>query len=237
MPSWGESEKQKIRSLILTAKITKDVSYYKRNIIPKIIANRARYKFIADKVGCPLAMIPLIHCKELTSDIGVFKAYLGNGQPISRVTTIVPKGRGPFKTWESGALDALHLDGIDKVTDWSLEKMFYLLEGFNGYGYRYKGINSPYIWAFTNQYSRGLYTSDGKYSPTVVSTNIGCFALYKALIAADPSFAFDWQEELPLPVAETPGWLDKLKVAALKILDVIFENAQKSESPIKSMKG
>ena len=179
--NWNETEKQKLSALILNAKVTGDTSWYKKVIVSKIVANKDRYKAVADLIGCPLAMVPIIHCREMGSDVGVFKAYLGNGQPINKVTTIVPKGRGPFTSWESGAIDALKYDGVDKVTGWTLERMLFELEGFNGYGYRSKGIHSPYIWNFTNHYKAGLFYEDHKYSATKVDGNIGCFALYKLL--------------------------------------------------------
>ena len=52
-----------------------------------------------------------------------FSTYLGNGEPLTRRTRIVPKGRGPFKTWEDGAVDALRFDSLDDVLaeDWTIE--------------------------------------------------------------------------------------------------------------------
>src|ERR1041384_4139469 len=43
------------------------------------------------------------------------KHCLGNGEPLTRVTRLVPKGRGPFSSWEAGAKDALHIDKLDQV--------------------------------------------------------------------------------------------------------------------------
>lgn len=236
MPTFNEQEKQRIKNLIDTARITKDTSWYKKVVLPKILNNKAKYKAVADKIGCPLAMVPLIHCQESGSDLGVFKTYLGNGQPINQKTTIVPKGRGPFPSWEAGAIDALLYDGIDKIKDWSLEKMLYEMEGFNGYGYRGKGINSPYIWNFTSHYSKGRYVKDGVYDPNVVSANIGCFALYKMLVDADKEFSVD---AITTPIVkvtetdiETPSWFEPFKVWIQKLVDAIFGPEKESKAVV-----
>ena len=59
------------------------------------------------------------------------------------MTTIVPKGRGWFPNFTTGAIDAIDLAGIDKVTDWSIGNVLYILEGYNGFGYeKYHNIPS-----------------------------------------------------------------------------------------------
>src|SRR6478752_1567683 len=69
------------------------------------------------------------------------------GVPWNRVTRLVPKGRGPFPSWEAGAIDALDLDRLNQVSDWSPERACYEIEKFNGFGYRAKHVNSPYLWS------------------------------------------------------------------------------------------
>lgn len=230
MSKWNEQEKESLRIKILQAKVTGDLAWYKNNVVPKIVKNKERYRLVAEEIGIPLAMVPLIHCQESGSDLGVFKAYLGNGQPINKVTTIVPKGRGPWKTWEEGAIDALTYDGLNKIglENWSLERMLFELEGFNGYGYRGKGVNSPYIWNFTNLYSKGRYVADGKYDPNAVSKNIGCFALYKLLVDADRDFAIDDEIGKPNPIdlvpqePATPSWFEPFKKFIQALIDKVF---------------
>ena len=112
-----------------------------------------------------------------------FSLYLGNGQSLSQVTTIVPKGRGPFPNFTTGAIDAIDLAGIDKVTDWSIGNVLYILEGYNGFGYeKYHNMPSPYLWSGSNHYSKGKYTSDGKFDPEAVSQQIGIALLLKNLL-------------------------------------------------------
>ncbi len=147
--------------------------------------NQARYEEVSHRFANPGLkwwFVALIHEMECSQD---FSKYLGNGQSLNQKTTIVPIGRGPFASFADGAVDALKLQGADKITDWSIGNVLYFLEGYNGYGYSlYKGINSPYLWSGSNHYKSGKYVSDGKYDPNAVSQQIGIALLMKKLLAA-----------------------------------------------------
>lgn len=146
-----------------------------------LLSNKAQYQKIADtfKNGMKWWCVGAIHELECAQN---FNCYLGNGQPFNKVTTIVPKGRGAFAHFNDGAIDALRLEGADKITDWSIGNVLYFLEGFNGYGYSlYKGINSPYLWSGSDKYKSGKYISDHVYDPKAVSTQIGTALLIKDL--------------------------------------------------------
>jgi len=148
----------------------------------KILANKDRYVAIERQTGVPWFYIGLVHNRE--SDCN-FNTYLGNGQPLNRVTTIVPKGRGPFPTFEAGAIDALEAQNLIGVPDWSLEHIAFLLEAFNGFGYQAKGINSPYLWAGSNQYTSGKFVADHVFRPDVVDTQLGSMVVLTRLAAMD----------------------------------------------------
>ncbi len=137
--------------------------------------------------GVPWYMIALLHLRESNRN---FKTYLGNGQPLNRRTTIVPEGRGPFKTFFDGAMDALAIDGLSAVLDWRLEKVLYYQELFNGAGYHLRGLPSPYIWGGTNQQKPGKYVADHKFSATVVDKQPGCAPILATLARLDPSIEF-----------------------------------------------
>lgn len=144
----------------------------------RIAANRSRYEAIEAKTGVPWYCIGAIHNKECSMD---FKGYLGNGERIigtGRKSTLVPAGRGPFSSFEAGAIDAL---GNQKGRDWSLGAMLYWLEGYNGYGYRKHGIPSPYLFAATTAYEKGGFPRDHVYDPEHVVRNPGCVAVFKML--------------------------------------------------------
>lgn len=178
-----------------------------------------RYKAVAQTTTVPALVIACLHMRESSAD---FRTYLGNGQRLDRVTTIVPKGRGPFQTWEAGARDALHLDGLDKAGDWSVALLAYEAELFNGFGYRAYGIPSPYLWAGSNIYVKGKYVADGKFSPDAIDPQIGVMPLAARLMALDASLALPGSGPLsamseavqPPPVGlgesvHTTEWLQK----------------------------
>lgn len=163
--------------------LVSDVSAVINKKVNLMLSNMDRYNAIARKFPNPIKgyHIALIHEMEANQD---FSRYLGNGQPWNKKTTIVPIGRGPFKSFEEGAVDAIIYDKLDKVKEWTIGNTLYLLEGFNGYGYSlYRGINSPYLWSGSNHYTAGKYVSDGKYSATAVSNQIGIALLMKTLLS------------------------------------------------------
>lgn len=149
----------------------------------KIEANRGRYELVSKATGVPWDVIGVIHYRESS---GHFAGVLHNGQRIigtGKKTTLVPKGRGPFATWEAAAIDALanchpHLA---KNKDWSLANALDKLEAYNGLGYRKKGMPSPYLWAGTDQYEKGKYVADGKFDPNHVDQQLGVAALLMKL--------------------------------------------------------
>ncbi len=105
-------------------------------------------------------------------------------------TALVPKGRGPFDSWEAGAVDALALDGLDQVKTWSPERACFEIEKFNGFGYRKRGVRSPYLWSFSNHYAHGKYVTDGRFSSTHVDEQCGAIPILKAIMELDSSARF-----------------------------------------------
>lgn len=165
-------------STILMSKVA---SVVKRKT-DKLSSNQQIYAGIARRFvnpGLKWWLIAVIHELECSQN---FNRYLGNGQYLNKKTTIAPKGRGPFQSFEEGAIDALRLQGADTINDWSIGSVLYFLEGFNGYGYEHHGINSPYLWSGSNHYTKGKFVSDGKFDPVAVSLQIGVALLLKNLI-------------------------------------------------------
>ena len=149
-------------------------------IVNKILGGKARYEALANKVGIPWHFIGITHSLEANCS---FNAHLHNGDPLTARTIQVPKNRprtgNPPYTWEFSAEDAL--SDFAGWTDWSVPGMLFKLEGYNGYGYHSRGINSPYLWSFSNHYTKGKFTSDGVYSPTAVSKQCGAAILLRRL--------------------------------------------------------
>lgn len=189
----------KINKLVGTSKIVKDLSWYKKVVVPKIVNNYEKYNKVSKITGVPVSFIACIHAKESGSDLGQFKSYLGNGEKIigtGKESRLVPSGRGPFMTWESGAIDAIQLKDLHKIGSWSLEEAIYQWERYNGFGYAKRGKNSPYVWSFVNHgVGAGKYVADGQYDPLAVSKNIGTYALYTLLVKADSRFTIGERNE------------------------------------------
>lgn len=115
------------------------------------------------------------------------------GDPWNTKSTHVPKGRGPFASFEAAAVDALTncAPYAARNTDWSVGGLLTMLEQYNGLGYFNRGIPSPYIWSGTDQYTKGKYVADGKFDPNVVDKQLGCAGLILAMMEIDASIKFE----------------------------------------------
>lgn len=161
-----------------------------KHIARRLVAAKARYQAVEAKTGVPWFVIAVIHERESSQN---FKTQLGQGDPLDEVSTHVPKGMGPYfgpDAWERAAIQALEIDGLNKIKGWSLERACYMLEKFNGFGYRQHGIHSPYLWSFSNQYSAGKYVADGHWSASAVDAQCGCLPMLHGMMALDPSIKF-----------------------------------------------
>lgn len=156
----------------------------------RILANKARYQKIEKKTGVPWWFIGITHYRESNLD---FSTNLAQGDPWNRKSTHVPKGRGPFNSFEEAAFDALVNCSpyAAKNTDWSIPGALTMFEKYNGMGYYNKGKPSPYVWAGTNQYSHGKYVRDGVYDDSAVDRQLGCAGLMKFLGVGKTSTAKD----------------------------------------------
>ncbi|MCC2981222.1 hypothetical protein [Sphingomonas sp. IC4-52] len=163
-----------------------EVAWYRA----KLLAGRARYEAVAAAVEAPWWFIGIVHGLEGSFS---FSSHLHNGDPLTAQTVQVPAGRPkvwlPPSDWESSAVDAITMDRHAHQKDWSVARSLHRFEGFNGYGYYARGINSPYLWSFSNHYEKGKFVRDGKYDPNAVSRQCGAAVMLKAL-AADGLISF-----------------------------------------------
>lgn len=143
--------------------------------------NKDKYEEVSIHTGVPWEMIGTIHAMEGGCD---FSTHLHNGDPLTRRTKQEPpnrpvEGKPPF-TWEESAIDALLLKGLDKIEDWTDARVAYELERYNGFGYKlyHKDVLTPYLWSGTNHYTKGKYTTDGKWNGEHVSKQLGAMPLY-----------------------------------------------------------
>lgn len=150
--------------------------------VNRIVANRPRYEAVAAKTSVPWYFIGIVHNMEGSCN---FTTHLHNGDPLTARTVQVPKGfpkgSNPPFTWEDSAEDALRFKKFDSQSDWTVPAILFQLEAYNGFGYRPRGINSPYLWSASNQYSKGKFTADGHFDPTAVSKQIGAAVLLRRM--------------------------------------------------------
>jgi lysozyme family protein len=153
-------------------------------IVDRIVAHKDRYRKAGRPHGVPWHVVAVIHMLEGSGD---FATHLHNGDPLRARTVHVPRGRpktgSPPFMWEESAADALEFDGLGRWKNWSLEGTLFALERFNGFGYRPKKIHSPYLWSFSNQYSKGKFIGDNLFSPTAVSQQCGAAVLLRRMVA------------------------------------------------------
>lgn len=165
-------------------------------VAKRLVAAKARYSALSARTSVPWFVIAVIHQRESSQR---WDRSIAQGDPWNRKSTHVPKGRGPFSSFEEAAVDALMNSApfAGKWTDWSAGGTMTLLEHYNGLGYFKRGKPSPYIWSGTDQYSRGKYVSDGVYDPNAVDSQLGCAGLILAMQKLDRSISFDGHAEDP----------------------------------------
>jgi lysozyme family protein len=152
-------------------------------------AAKARYMMVAARTRVPWFVVAVIHERECSQNWG---GSLAQGDPWTKVSVHVPAGRGPFKSWEDAAVDALVncAPYAARNKDWSVGGTLTLLEQYNGLGYASRGVASPYVWAGTDQCVSGKYVRDGVYDPSVIDRQLGCAGLVLAMMAIDASIKF-----------------------------------------------
>ncbi len=124
--------------------------------------------------------------RESSSD---YSRSPAQGDPWRQVSTHVPRGLGPYKGWAEAAIAAYRLDNLDKVgaANWTWARACYEGELFNGFGYRAHNIHSPYLWSWTNIYTRGKFVADGKFNPHQKDQQCGIAPLMLTLQQLDAS--------------------------------------------------
>lgn len=143
--------------------------------VNQIIGNVHRYRAVERQTGVPWKLIAAIHYRESTLR---FSGCLHNGDPLPGPTRNVPKGRGPFGSWEHSAIDALRLVGFHRLGFEDDVACLVGAETFNGKGYRRRGEYSPYVWAGTNwSDERGKFVADGRFDKEAPERQLGVAAL------------------------------------------------------------
>lgn len=183
------------------AKLVRNFSSVAKRIVDP--AAKGRYQAVTVRTGVPWAFVAVVHERECSQD---WTGSLAQGDPWERVSVHVPAGRGPFKSWEDAAVDALVncAPHAAQNNDWSIGGTLAKLEEYNGLGYAARGRPSPYIWSGTDQYKSGKYVRDGVYDPEAIDSQLGCAGLLMAMMALDPTITFTGTTIKPVKSALTP---------------------------------
>lgn len=137
---------------------------------------------IAKKANMPPRLVAALWKRE--DDAMRTDRYFHNGEKLGRTTQNVPKGiyfgKDQFIEASVHALGQKRAIA-DKVglsygsTDRAAMAAF--AEGYNGFGYRQRGVSNPYVGAGTDLYSGGKYVRDGVYDPNARDKQPGVLSM------------------------------------------------------------
>jgi lysozyme family protein len=139
-----------------------------------------RYQAVAEQTGVPAALIAALHYRESSSR---FDTYLHQGDPLGQPAIHHPSDIPVFYQWEDAAVHALnskswlrdelgmHAGTTDKAS------LATFAEAYNGLGYHYRGLTSPYVYAGTDVYKGGRYVADGVFDSSSWDQRPGVMAL------------------------------------------------------------
>ena len=156
----------------------------------KIFPNMPTYMKVEKAIGVPWYWVAATNERESSGD---FHTHLHNGDPLSARTYHRPPGRPPNGnppfTWFDSAIDALTIQphSLKDVKVWSIERMLYEWERYNGEGYIRRNENAPYVWAWTSEQEYGKYVADGVYDKNAWDSQVGTAVILQAVLKLDPS--------------------------------------------------
>jgi lysozyme family protein len=160
-----------------------DLGFY----VTKLKANRPRYEAVGNPLNIPWYFVGCIHALESGFD---FRTHLFNGDPLTARTVHVPAGQpeappangnGAAYSWEESATAAMRLKEFDRAQDWSVPRLLYRWERYNGMGYRTVGVPSPYLWSYSTLYKSGRFVADHRFNPDAPSKQAGAATMLKQL--------------------------------------------------------
>jgi lysozyme family protein len=151
----------------------------------------------------PAALIAALHYRESSSR---FDTYLHQGDPLGQPAIHHPSDIPIFYEWEDAAIHALNSKswlrdelGMDSETT-DKASLATFAEAYNGLGYHYRGLTSPYVYAGTEVYQGGRYVRDGVFDANSWDQRPGVMAL---LASVENS-----TEEVPVtrPQTDSNAW-------------------------------
>jgi lysozyme family protein len=154
---------------------------------------KEQYQQVETDTHVPWYIVGALHYREANLN---FMGHLHNGDPLLMQTVHVPAKRpprpwppadvsDPAQLWRLSAKDAL--DRLSRmIPTWTVERMCFGLEAYNGFGCRLHGIKSPYLWNYTDAYTEGGFPRDHEFDPHYRSKQAGLVTIIKKLNEIDP---------------------------------------------------
>ena len=175
------------------------------HVVDRLLGLKARYLDVAQQTGVPAAWLLAVDYRE--SDNNALTCF-ANGDPLSRATTHVPAGLGPFlgpDAWQRGCVASLRHDHIDQVHQpWTMPLACYEAEAWNGFGPRQHGKRTGYLWAGTDAYAGGGYPRDGHWDSNWHDNRFGAVPIIVELGRRDLALAIGATESSPSISAHSP---------------------------------
>lgn len=165
-----------------------------------------RFLPVQDALRIPIVWMLCSFERESGMD---FTRSPAQGDRWDRKSVNVPRGVGPFPSWEAAAIWSYKHDAIDQNSfPWTFAYCCYAWEKFNGFGYRAHARVSPYNFAGTDQYDPpsgkgGRYAGDGNWQPSQVDTQLGCVPLALRCMQLQPALALPGMPGVP--VVDSPS--------------------------------
>ena len=179
VPSLGNKKllrnnyKELYESMIILPEYKVKVDWY----TTKALSQKHEYIKVEELLTVPWEIVAALHSLESTFDLD--KQIL-NGQKWDQETTWVPKGLGPWISFESSCVSAFNRH--KPPIKYTIEEVSNFAERWNGGGYAKRNKLSPYLYSFSNLgLKTGKFVSDGRYSSTAISKQCGFLVLLKAL--------------------------------------------------------
>lgn len=176
------------------------VEHVARGLLPKM----ALYQEEQARCGVPAALLAALDQRE---DDASPECAIGQGNRWDRISTNVPRGKGPWPSKIDADLFYIaydHLNDMEGQPSWTWPLVCFKGEAWNGFGPRDHGIRTGYLWAGTNLYVRGKYVADGQWDAAYVDTQLGIIPVMRRLIALQPDLAFGALPDHDAVAAVTP---------------------------------
>lgn len=171
----------------------------------KIIGFKPRFEQVEQAVGVPVIFSGPSFYREADLNFNLSPAQ---GDPWRKVSTHVPRDKGPYPSWIAAAIDSYRIEHLDKVgrENWTWELICFYAEMFNGFGYRdVHHMHSPYLWGGTNIQMIGKYDADGVFDAGHMDEQLGVIPIAKRMVELAPELALGPKINVEIPKPTPTG--------------------------------